>query len=196
MDSYLFFGPPGSGKGTQLRMLSGALADRGASLLSVEAGKLLRSLVSGGDTPVKRMLSSVMSEGGLIPSSFAVSLLSNVLLEQDSIPDHILIDGCGRKPLEAVLAVEVLLFFPDMTINVFSITLPDDEVFSRLFKRGRSDDQEPVIKHRLSLHSDPKEGTAASLRFLERSSDVSFHTIDGVGTEEEVHQRILSRISL
>ena len=191
MQSYLLFGSPGSGKGTQKDMLGDVLKEKyGDSLIVIETGQLLRDFAEKKDTLTKRHLADIMKNGRLVPSAFPISTWVNKLMHEAGHYEHIIVDGAGRKLIEAVTIVELLQFFPDPEIHVIYLKVPDSEVTNRLLKRGRVDDKTDVIKTRLKVYKNKKTGTTASINFLRKNKEVVFHTIDGVGTVEEVHQRV------
>ena len=197
MQSYLFFGPPGSGKGTQKDLLSGFLEGRtGDFPVVIETGQILRDLKKEKDTLVKRLLADVMERGGLVPSAFPISGWVQTLVQEAGRCEHVIIDGAGRKLLEAIIIVELLQFFPDSHIHIVYLDVHDEEVVDRLLKRGREDDKEDIIKTRLDLYKDTETGTMASLNFLRKSDDVVFHTVDGVGPIPEVHQRVRDTLGI
>ncbi|MDE0243128.1 MAG: nucleoside monophosphate kinase [Candidatus Kaiserbacteria bacterium] len=196
MKSYLFFGPPGSGKGTQRDLVESLLTERKSEWVSIETGQLLRDHVKSSDTMITRRLGDVMSQGGLVPSAFPITMWVNALTKTTASFEHIVIDGAGRKPLEAQILVELLLFLEGMHVNIFLLDVPDDEVIKRLLKRGREDDREEVIRDRIALYNDEIEGTAASIKYLRDHEHVHFCDIDGVGTVEEVHERVKPFITI
>ena len=196
MQSYLFFGPPGSGKGTQKDMLENMLKANSGSAITIETGQLLRDFVEEKDTIVKKYLSEVMEAGGLVPSAFPISTWVNKLMSEEGVYEHVIIDGAGRKLAEAKIIIELLHFLPDPKVHIIYLKVPDKEVMERLLKRGRYDDQEETIKNRLKVYKDKKTGTTASINFLKKNKEVTFHTIDGVGPIEEVHRRVCSNLSL
>ena len=197
MQSYLFFGPPGSGKGTQKDLLAGFLEGRSGNFpVVIETGQILRDFVEKKDTLVKKCLADVMASGGLVPSAFPISGWVQVLLQEVGNCEHIIVDGAGRKLLEAIIIVELLHFFPDSDVHILFLDVPDDEVMERLLKRGRADDKEDIIKNRLTKYEDKETGTTASLNFLRKSDEVTFHTVDGVGKIEEVHQRVRDTLGI
>lgn len=197
MQSYLFFGPPGSGKGTQKSLLAGFLEGRtGDFPVIIETGQILRDFKKEKDTLVKQLLADVMERGGLVPSAFPISGWVQTLLKEAGHSEHIIIDGAGRKLLEAIIIVELLQFFPESHIHIVYLDVHDGEVMERLLKRGREDDKEDIINTRLEAYKDTETGTTASLNFLRKSDDVVFHTVDGVGTIEEVHQRVRDMLGI
>ncbi len=197
MQSYLFFGPPGSGKGTQKDLLAGFLEGRSGNFpVVIETGQLLRDFVAEKDTLVKRCLADVMASGGLVPSAFPISGWVQSLLQEVGNCEHVIVDGAGRKLLEAIIIVELLQFFPDSHIHIVFLEVPDSEVTDRLLKRGRADDKVDVIKTRLEKYKDKKVGTTASINFLRKNDEVAFHAVDGVGKIEEVHQRVRDTLGI
>lgn len=198
MQSHLFFGPPGSGKGTQKDMLEDALKANGSSIVVIETGQLLRDFVEKKNTKIKKYLSEIMENGGLVPSAFPISTWVNKLMNEEGEGEyeHIIVDGAGRKLAEAKIIIELLHFFPDPAVHIIYLEVPDKEVMERLLKRGRYDDQEEVIKNRLKVYKDKKTGTTASINFLRKNKEVTFHKVNGVGTIEEVHHRIRSQLNI
>lgn len=194
MESYLFFGSPGSGKGTQRTLLEQHLTEHKAPWLAIDTGQLLREQTRKPDTPIEKRLAGVMSSGGLVPSAFPITIWARSLLAIKESFDHVVIDGAGRKLIEARVLVELLLFLEDMHIHVFYLDISEKEAVQRLLKRGRGDDHEAVIKNRFVFYRDTSEGTCASIDYLRAHEQVNFYDIDGVGTIEEVHDRILSHV--
>ena len=195
MQSYIFFGLAGAGKGTQRDMFGRALVSSGKEVCSLETGQLLREYVETGG-PVRDRLRAVMLSGGLVPSAFPVTMWVTMLVENAGSCEYLLFDGAGRKPLEARILVELLLFFPEMNVHAVFLDVDEEEAMRRLLKRGRADDTEDAIRTRFSLFRDSAEGTEMSLSFLRSHPDVIFHTVDGVGTVDEVHQRLLSTVGV
>ena len=197
MQSYLFFGPPGSGKGTQKGMLADLLGgEESDSLAVIETGQLLRDTVGGNDTLITRLLSDIMESGGLVPSAFPITMWVNKLMAESGEYEHIIVDGAGRMLIEAKIIIGLLHFFPDPNIHIIFLDVHDDEVMDRLLKRGRSDDKEDVIKNRMKEYENVETGTTASINFLRENDDVTFHTVDGVGAIEAVHQRVRDTLGI
>ena len=196
MRSYLFFGPPGSGKGTQKDLLKEVLEEKNSSTIIIETGQLLRDLANEGDTITKKQLAKVMNRGDLVPSAFPISTWVNRVIHEKGDYEHIIVDGAGRKLIEAKVIVELLQFFPDLETHIIYLEIPDEEVITRLLKRGRTDDKEEVIKNRIEKYKDNETGTTASINFLRKNKDVVFHEVDGIGTIQEVQERIHAKLDL
>ena len=195
MKCYFLFGRPGAGKGTQRELLERYFAEQKVPVLPLEVGALLREYTASPTNQVEQHLADVMAEGGLVPSVFPLMLITKKLTEAREVA-HVLFDGSGRKRLEAVALTELISFFPGSEMHILYLTVPEEEVRKRLALRGRYDDTEEALRTRLSLFDDTETGTSASLQFLKESPSVLLHEIDGVGTVEEVHERILTHVSL
>ena len=191
--AYLFFGLPGAGKGTQRELLEAYLVKKGATFLSLEMGQLLREYVVEDSNPEKKKLEKVMASGGLVPSAFPATMWVNKLMSQEEPHDVFLFDGAGRKPAEAQVLVELLTFFRQ-EVHVILIDISEEESIKRLMERGRADDTEEALRTRFSLFNSAEKGTVASLTFLRAHPDVTFHTVDGIGSIEEVHERLVSEV--
>ena len=196
MYTYLFFGAPGSAKGTQRKFLEEYFKEKGDSVLVVETGALLRELVSSNDTAIKKELIGVMESGGLVPSVFPAYLWANELIKQKNMPDQLLVDGAGRKAVEGRLVTEFLSFIPENKLRVIFLEVPLEEVIKRLLLRGRVDDSEDVIRYRYELFMDEETGTMGSIKFLKSKEDVEFISVDGVGSREEVRDRMIKQIEM
>ncbi len=184
----LFFGPPGSGKGTQRKLLEEEL-NKNYKLLSFSVGSLIRdTLKQSEDNYFLSSIKKSMNEGNLLPSSIPIWAWTNYLLQNFSGQDYILIDGGGRKPVEAELFLELFELLGIGEIHLIILNITEDEIMSRLLKRQRTDDEEDKIRKRLEDFNDTKDGTAASIKFLRQNCKV--HDIDGLGSEEEVFDRI------
>ena len=174
----VFFGPPGSGKGTQASRLATS-----AGIPQVSTGDLLRSHVAKG-TPLGAIAKPIMESGALVPDDLVTKMLKERLAEPDAKGGAIF-DGYPRtvaqaKALEALLKdaggrVDVVLF----------IDVPDPTLVDRLLKRavleGRADDTRETIAERLRVY---REKTAP-LADLYRKAGVLV-TIDGNRTVESV----------
>ena len=195
MQAYIFYGIAGSGKGTQRELLKKHLQQGGKTFLSLEIGKLLREQVAAGG-PMSAELNEVMRSGGLVPTVFPVALLVNEVLQQKKQVDGLIFDGFGRKRIEAELLVEFIEFFKNIEIHVLLLEITEEEAIQRLRIRKRSDDDSDAIKNRFALFNDDNTGTAAALRFMRNHAAVTFHSIDGVGSSEEVHARLKNTIGV
>ena len=73
---------------------------------------------------------------------------------------------------------------------VLEMQADEDEIVSRLLARGRSDDSEEVIRHRLKVYADQ---TAPIISYYKNSGIL--RSINGLGSVAEVTERAISALS-
>lgn len=140
-----FSGKPGSGKGTQARLLSGR---SGWPVLA--SGAQFRAIAAE-DTVVGRKIREEIEAGQLAPHWFAMYLYQKALF---SVPEdaNVIFDGFNRKVEEAQLIVDSLAWIGRPFV-VLNINISDDEVRARLAGRsvtsGRADDRQNAVEERL-----------------------------------------------
>lgn len=200
-----FFGPQGSGKGTQAELLGEAL---GFSVL--EAGGLIREFINGqsGDA---RLVKAQMEGGKLIESKVLLEIFDRALRVHRRAKGLIL-DGFGRRQREIAHEIPLILEARFRPLGLV-ISLQDEEAIERLTKRyvcsvcgwvvppgvdrerfcdrcggrpvRRADDTEAAIKERLKEYHEETEPVIEE--FKEYGSLV---TVDGRGSVTEVRDRI------
>jgi adenylate kinase len=71
--------------------------------------------------------------------------------------------------------------------KVVNLEVDDETIIARLLQRGRADDQEDIIRNRLSVYN------AETAPLLEYYSDLGLLTsVDGIGEVEDVSGRIVN----
>lgn len=171
----IFFGPQGSGKGTQLENVSRLFAERDMAVTTIQTGEVFRSLAST-DTSAAKQIGSCLAEGKFVPTTITNTLVIQALLDKWSPNRHVLFDGYPRTLAQAEALIEVLEFFACDGIAVLHLDVPDAEVIERMQERGRADDTPELIEKRLALYH---EETQPVLEFLEQQPSVSVQHLDG-----------------
>jgi adenylate kinase len=176
----IVFGRQGAGKGTQCVRL----ADH-YGIPHISTGDMLREAVAEG-TELGLKAKGLMDAGDLVPDDVMEGIVVERLAKPDAEPGWLL-DGYPRT-LGQVEAMQRNLSeaFVDLAVN---LDVPVDVVTGRMVARGRADDTEEAIRRRLELY---EEQTAPLLSwFGQRDRLVE---IDGVGTEDEVFERLVKVI--
>jgi len=172
----LFLGPPGAGKGTQAQRLAQA-----HGLLHLSTGDLLRAEVQAG-SELGRQAEAVMARGELVSDELVLAIVRSRLQQGSS---GWLLDGFPRNLAQAE-ALDALLQELDQPIELVVLMELDDTVLiQRLLSRGRSDDNEEVIRHRLEVY---RQQTAP---LISHYSDLGLlQAVEAAGTVEEIGARI------
>ncbi|MGA7992721.1 MAG: adenylate kinase [Thermoanaerobaculia bacterium] len=174
----VFFGPPGSGKGTQASRLAAS-----TGVPQISTGDLLRSHVARG-TALGAIAKPIMESGALVPDDLVTKMLAERLRERDA-KDGAIFDGYPRTVAQAQ-ALDALLKSEGGKVDVvLFIDVPDARLVDRLLKRalleGRADDTRETIAERLRVY---REKTAP-LADLYRKAGLLV-TIDGDRAVEAV----------
>jgi adenylate kinase len=183
----VFFGPPGSGKGTQASRLAAS-----AGIPQISSGDLLRSHVARG-TALGAIAKPIMESGALVPDDLVTRMLKERLAGPDAKKGAIF-DGYPRTVAQARSLETLLKETGGRVDNVLFIDVPDAILVDRLLKRatleGRSDDTKETIAERLRVY---REKTAP-LADLYASAGVLV-TIDGNRSVEAVAADVESAVA-
>ena len=153
----VFFGPPGSGKGTQASRLAASLG-----IPQVSTGDLLRSHVAKG-TALGAIAKPIMESGALVPDDLVTKMLKERLAEPDAKSGAIF-DGYPRTVAQANSLDGLLKGAGGRVDVVLFIDVPDPRLVDRLLKRavleGRADDTRETIAERLRVYREKTEPLA------------------------------------
>ena len=173
----VFFGPAGAGKSIQGQILA---ARQGWRWLSM--GQLLR------DTRDIELFNT-MQKGELISDEKAYEIVSSALGNIANI-NNVILDGFPRQLEQARWLID------NQIPNGFSIDLvvvldvPKDELMKRLELRGRADDTAQAIDERLQTY----QNEMYPILDYFNEKNVNIVHIDGVGTVDQVHDRIMEKL--
>lgn len=119
----VFIGKPGSGKGTQAKLLSKAL-----SIPHLSSGEILRSEVKA-QTEFGKRIKSYMERGEIGPEKLIADTIL-ACIERNGLANSYILDGFPRTMLQAHELDAALP--PEFVLH---LKLTDDDVISRLSKR-------------------------------------------------------------
>ena len=169
----IFFGPAGSGKSTQGRIIADKFGWRWLSV-----GQVLRD---AGE------FDEILKKGELVDDATVVRLMDKQLEFAEAEGMEVVLDGYPRdtKQTEIMLADESSKFFKKIK-GAIVLEVPVEELWQRIAERGRSDDTEEVVKKRFAIF----EQNICSILPLLEEKGVRVERVNGVGSFEEVTERI------
>jgi adenylate kinase len=173
-------GPPGAGKGTQATALSEKLG-----VPHISTGDLFRKNIAE-ETELGKEVKHILDSGGLVPDEITNQMLV-ARLEQPDTGDGFLLDGYPRNLGQAELLSTVLADSDQKLDVVVQLQVDEDHLVERLLARGRSDDNEDVIRHRQHVYQ------SETAPLLDYYRDLLV-TVDGVGDVDEVTDRVLAAL--
>lgn len=153
----VFLGPPGAGKGTQAARMADFY-----EVPHVSTGDILRTNVAQ-KTPLGLDAKAYMDRGDLVPDQLILNMVEERLEKPDTQNGWIL-DGFPRNVTQAYFVEKLLstskngndqgpktnqIIAPFIAIN---LEVPDEILVARLLSRGRQDDNEETIRHRLLVY--------------------------------------------
>jgi len=182
----LLLGPPGSGKGTQGKLLSERLG-----VPAISTGDILRQAVKEG-SPLGRQAQAIMASGDLLPDDVIVGLIRERTGQRDARGGFIL-DGFPRTVPQAEALETMLSGNGDALSAVLNFSVPEPELLERLLHRaqaeGREDDRPETIRERLRVY---REKTEPLIHYYRKKDLVA--DVEGVGTVPEITARVDSAL--
>ena len=124
----VLFGPPGSGKGTQAKLL----AER-YGVPHISTGDILRGNLNN-ETKLGLEAKTYMDKGELVPDDVLIGLIKDRLSESDCASGFLL-DGYPRTLPQAETLSKILSELGKNLDVVLNIDVPDDELLKRLAGR-------------------------------------------------------------
>lgn len=182
----LIVGAPGAGKGTQATDLAAAYG-----VPAISTGDIFRANIKNG-TDLGKQVQEITAQGQLVPDSLTNELIRDRLAQRDVTPGFLL-DGYPRTVGQVDFLTDLLAEQGASIDAVVQLVTDTDAVVERLLKRsqeqGRVDDTEEVIRHRQEVYA--TETAPIIDVYAARGAVVE---VDGMGTVEEVAQRILAAL--
>lgn len=166
----VLFGPAGSGKTTQGRLLA---EKYGMKWLSV--GQVLR------DTG---KFDKTLKEGGLVDDMEVIRLMNHEIEKADAEGMDVILDGYPRDLTQAEWMKENK-FFRNVELAIV-LEVPKEELWRRIEERGRNDDTKEAVERRFGVF----EENIGSILPLMEEDDVKILSVDGVGGFEEITERL------
>jgi adenylate kinase len=182
----ILMGPPGAGKGTQAKVISGRLG-----IPAVSTGDIFRANVSEG-TPLGLEAKRYMDAGDYVPDEVTNAMVRDRLSQDDAV-EGFLLDGYPRTVAQVAELDSMLGDAGGALDAVVVLTVDDEELVQRLLHRaeteGRTDDTEDVIRHRQDVYN---EQTAPLIAvYADRGLLLE---VDGMGAVDEVTERVFSAL--
>jgi adenylate kinase len=178
----ILLGPPGSGKGTQGKLLAERLG-----IPKIATGDLIRAAMREG-TPLGRQAKDYYDRGLLVPDEIVLGLIAEVLASSDA-REGVVMDGFPRTIPQAEAVDRLLAERETQVDQVLNFHVPEEELVRRMLGRaeaeGRSDDTPETIRKRLAVYREQTEPLVVYYRGRGLVTD-----IDAVGPIEVVAGRV------
>ena len=184
----VILGAPGSGKGTQAKMLVGEL-----EVPHISTGVLLRNAAKRG-TELGLLAKSIIDQGELVPDSIMSDMIEE-RLGRDDVAGGFILDGYPRNLAQAESLDAMLERMGRPVQEIIHIDVDPEQIIKRLAKRqeleGRVDDAAKTVRNRMRVYA---EQTAPVADYYAVSGRLT--RVLGDGAKEEIFQRILSVLNV
>jgi adenylate kinase len=186
----VLFGPPGSGKGTQGKMV----ADK-YDLVYISTGSLLRKEIEKG-SDIGITAKEYMERGEIVPDEYAIKLIEKQI---QTHPDAkgFFFKGYPRTIVQAYILDGLLRKLGSSVSCVFNLDVPTLESIKRLTAQSKTDQRRyydmdtDVIIRRLENF---QNRTIPVLNYYEKQKNI--YKINGIGSEEDVYKRLVENLEL
>ena len=206
----ILFGPPGSGKGTQGKMIAEEIG-----IPHIATGDIMRQAISDG-TELGLKVKEFVGKGLLVPDEIVIQIIEE-RLKKDDTKNGFILDGFPRTIPQAVALDELFQKINTQNYKVIWLDVPDEEIVKRISGRRtckncqavyniyfnppkvdgicdvcggelfiREDDKEEKVKKRLEVF---REQTFPLIDYYQKKGK-KIIKVNGVGSVDEIKERI------
>ncbi len=137
----IFIGPQGSGKGTQIELLTRVLREKDPTkrVVDIQTGRRFRALAAKMEGYTERRVHETLDSGMLQPLFLSAMLWGDAFHQHVDPECHLLIDGFPRTVHEAHVLESALSFYKRNHLIVLNLSADESIVRERMIKRARKD---------------------------------------------------------
>jgi adenylate kinase len=210
----ILFGPPGSGKGTQGKMIAEEIG-----IPHIATGDIMRQAISDG-TELGLKVKEFVGKGLLVPDEIVIQIIEE-RLKKDDTKNGFILDGFPRTIPQAVALDELFQKINIQNYKIIWLDVPDEEIVKRISGRRtckncqavyniyfnppkvdgicdvcggelfiREDDKEEKVKKRLEVF---REQTLPLIDYYQKVRK-KIIKVSGVGSVDEIKERIKMEI--
>jgi len=185
----IFYGPEGSGKSTQAKMLADKL-----QLPNLGSGDLVRKYATEDKGLMGNICRETLAKGHYVADS-EMFVLWKMRLKEADVQNGFIIDGFPRNHTQALFLADKLEKYGKQINFVFYLDVSEAESIKRLSKRARKNpdgslhDTPEKIKERLKIYHQQE---ADVLKLYQQEGLLK--KINGEQTIDQIHQDIIKHI--
>lgn len=192
MQTFVFFGIVGSGKGTQVKLLMDFLKDKdGKECVYTSTGDEYRKLMENGSY-AGNVVKDSLNRGELQPDFLTNSIIANILISSLVDGKHLIADGYPRTIKQSEAFEEMMKFYKREDVKIIYIELGKEEAVKRLKLRGRHDDTDKGIAKRFDEYVN---NVVPAMNYFKGKENYTIYTINGEQTVENVHKDIIKALN-
>ncbi len=189
--TFVFFGIVGSGKGTQVKLLTEYLKkeDNKETVYAYPGAEYRKLMESGSFTAT--LIKDSINRGELQPDFLTDAIFTNILTAELSPEKHLIADGYPRTVKQSEVFEKAMKFFKRENIKIIYIELSKDEAMKRNLLRGREDDTKEGLEKRFDEYVN---NVVPAMEYLKGKPGYEAFSINGEQSIENVHKDIVKAL--
>jgi len=194
-ETFVFFGIVGSGKGTQVQLLTNYLKNKDdKEVVYIGTGEIFRSIMASDDSdPLTQLVKELVLAGKLIPDKETNELVLRATNEKVSPDKTVIYDGYPRTVPQSEVFANLMQEHGRENIHIIYIELSEAEAMQRNLLRGRADDTEEGLKKRFEEY---RTNVIPAMNYFKDKENYTIHTINGEQPMQDVHKDILRNLHI
>ncbi len=193
VQTFVFFGIVGSGKGTQVNLLMELLkAKDGKEIVYAYPGAEFRNLIES-DSYTGSLVRDSLHRGELQPNFLTNSIFANIVMSSITPEKHLIADGYPRTIVQSENFEAMMKFYNRENVKIIYIELSKEEAMKRNLKRGRKDDTEEGLARRFAEY---ENNVIPAMEYFKGKPGYEIYTINGEQSIEDVQKDINKALNL
>ena len=189
--TFVFFGQVGSGKGTQVKLLSEYLVNKGEKMpLYAGTGEEFRKLINS-DNYAADQIKGLLQKGQLVPDVITNCIFTGLFVFYLKRGDHAITDGYPRTVGQSEVFEKLMNFYDRKDVKIIYIKVSKDEALKRNKLRGRADDTDEGLAKRFEEY---ENNVVPAMNYFAGKEGYIIYEINGEQSVEDVHQEIISKL--
>ena len=189
--TFVFFGIVGSGKGTQINLLTDFLKSKdGRETVYASPGHEYRKLIES-DNHTGSLVKGPLSRGELLPGFLTDAIIANLLVDFLTPEKNLIADGYPRALEQSMSFEKMMKFYKREDIIIIYIEISKEEAIKRLKLRGRNDDTDEGIVRRFEEYVN---NVIPAMNYFKGKHGYTIYTINGEQTVENVRKDIIKAL--
>jgi adenylate kinase len=193
LQTFIFIGRSGCGKGTQVALLQEYMKkqDQQRHIFYIETGERFRQFIKEHSLS-SRLAAEIYKSGSRQADFIAVWMWSHLLVERMTGEEHVIFDGTPRSLHEAQIIDTAITFYNRQRPHVIYLNISREASKARMIARRRMDDiNEEEIKRRLNWF---ESDVIPAVEYFRKYSKYNFIELDGDQPVEAVQRELLLKV--